>query len=124
MSNGNKTTREIRAFLNAVSENNGCSECGYYHSPASIDFHHIDPGLKEFSIAKASRKAGWRRTVEELKKTSPLCSNCHNEFEAGAIRIDFFGKECKFIEETLNSNPEWIASYKRSVKRYDRISMQ
>jgi hypothetical protein len=56
----------------------GCEKCGdtrYY----LIDFHHINPVDKEFTIGATNR---WTITqlTKELAKCCRLCANCHREF--------------------------------------------
>ena len=55
-----------------------CSECGENHV-ACIEFHHLNPELKEFNI---SRKAGYgplKTLMSEIEKCIILCSNCHRK---------------------------------------------
>lgn len=55
-----------------------CIKCGETREYV-IDFHHIDPSKKSFTV-----RSGKRRSVEslaeELKKCICLCKNCHTEF--------------------------------------------
>jgi hypothetical protein len=55
-----------------------CSKCGYNKCLAALNFHHVDPELKEFNINQ-SMTMTWEVILEELKKCSLLCSNCHME---------------------------------------------
>src|SRR3990167_5326726 len=50
-----------------------CCKCGFSHF-AALDFHHIDPSIKDFTISKMSSRVKIR---EEAKKCIILCSNCH-----------------------------------------------
>lgn len=60
-----------------------CSICGYDKCFEVIDFHHTDPTLKSQSIsamkAKPFNSKNKQKLQEELKKCTPLCSNCHRE---------------------------------------------
>lgn len=59
-----------------------CALCGYNRCAAAMDFHHPDPGAKDFSIS--SRKGQFDDTVKaEVDKCILLCSNCHREAHAG-----------------------------------------
>jgi len=62
-----------------------CVMCGYNRCRMSLDFHHLNPDEKEFSISgnNASRK----RVLKELKKCILVCRNCHGEIESGLIKI-------------------------------------
>lgn len=58
-----------------------CQICGYSRCPTALDFHHIEPGLKDFTIGG---RVKWNAALEaELMKTVLLCSNCHREVHAG-----------------------------------------
>lgn len=58
-----------------------CNKCGYNKCVEALDFHHVDPNEKDFSIS-ASRKRGWKTIKIELDKCVCLCSNCHRELHA------------------------------------------
>jgi len=55
-----------------------CSVCSYDKCMDALQFHHVDPSQKEFSLGQ---KRGY--TIEklrtELKKCILVCSNCHIE---------------------------------------------
>jgi hypothetical protein len=76
-----KAAEQTKKFLDKIEIvkqerlKNGCSVCGMYH-PAVMDFHHLDPNKKEFTIAK-SRTKSESKFLEELDKCVVLCSNCH-----------------------------------------------
>lgn len=55
-----------------------CVNCGYCKSMRALEFHHIDPTLKDPNF-KSLR--GWSkiRLRKELDKCILLCSNCHSE---------------------------------------------
>jgi len=68
-----------------------CLECGIYH-PAILDFHHIDPEMKNDSVHKLVRAKSYRKALEEVEQCIVLCSNCHrvyhyNERHAEKLRI-------------------------------------
>ena len=63
----------------AVEYKGGCCEkCGYDKYIGALDFHHLDPKEKDFSI---SNKLGcsWNKIKKELDKCILVCSNCHRE---------------------------------------------
>lgn len=64
--------------LNSYKEEHKCAKCGYNKFYA-IDFHHLDPSIKDFTIASNPRKS-MKSLMSELDKCIPLCSNCHREF--------------------------------------------
>lgn len=48
--------------------------------PAALDFHHIDPSIKEHMV---TRDVGRKRILNESKKCIILCANHHRKFHAG-----------------------------------------
>ena len=63
-----------------------CIVCGE-SEPVCIDFHHINPEEKDFTIGKHRGKA--REILEkEISKCVCLCSNCHRKVHAGLINLD------------------------------------
>jgi len=68
-----------------VEEGGGCcAVCGYDRAIINLQFHHVDPKQKSFSMSMASGKslAAYR---SEAKKCVLVCANCHGEIEAGFI---------------------------------------
>jgi hypothetical protein len=66
--------RELKAIL--VREAGGaCALCGYDRCLAALQFHHLDPTRKSFSLAAQARA--------EASKCVLLCANCHAEVETG-----------------------------------------
>ena len=55
-----------------------CEKCNYSTSQCAMDFHHRDPGEKDFKISKHLKKFGDSHK-KELDKCMLLCSNCHRE---------------------------------------------
>jgi hypothetical protein len=55
-----------------------CKKCGYVGISAVYDFHHRDPGDKDFSWGNR-RTSNWENLKLELDKCDLLCSNCHRE---------------------------------------------
>ncbi|MCW3027166.1 MAG: hypothetical protein JWN81_377 [Solirubrobacterales bacterium] len=64
----------------------GCRLCGYDRCLAALEFHHVDPGLKEFGVARRGAH-GLERLRVEVRKCILLCSNCHAEVESGAVSV-------------------------------------
>ena len=58
-----------------------CSICGE-NDPVAIEFHHLDPSIKENHMNRMARDHCWDRVIEELEKCIPLCSNCHKKVHA------------------------------------------
>jgi hypothetical protein len=78
-----------------------CVLCGYKRCARALEFHHVDPTRKDFTIAafmsqefyysgwttSSFVQEVWRRVEKELKKCVLLCANCHREVEAGVVEL-------------------------------------
>jgi hypothetical protein len=60
-----------------------CTLCGYSRCVAALQFHHLDPGAKSFSVSMRGVTRSLETARLEAKKCVLLCSNCHAEVEAG-----------------------------------------
>lgn len=71
-------------WLNSIKT--PCIVCGETE-PVCIDFHHINPVDKEFTIGKhRSRSKEW--LLQEISKCVCLCANCHRKVHAGLINLN------------------------------------
>ena len=61
---------KLTALLGGV-----CVVCGTIER---LEFDHIDPETKEFTICKRLNGASWEDILEEAKKCQLLCRKCHN----------------------------------------------
>jgi len=64
-----------------------CVICGYNKYQGALDFHHIDPAKKSFSLSK-SKLSQLEILKPELDKCVILCSNCHRELHGGLIKLE------------------------------------
>lgn len=55
-----------------------CKHCAYKKSFSALEFHHLDPNEKDFSLAEMGSKK-WETIKIELDKCILLCANCHRE---------------------------------------------
>ena len=62
-----------------------CICCGFDKHYSALDFHHLDPSIKEFNLTRNS--IGWDKLQPELDKCVLLCSNCHRMIHAGVIQL-------------------------------------
>ena len=75
----------VRAAL--IAEAGGrCARCGYDDHPAALQFHHLDPATKSFTLRDGDTRA-LARMREEASKCVLLCANCHAQVEAGAADL-------------------------------------
>ena len=73
-----KRTREYK--LKCLEYKGGkCERCGYDKHPSALQFHHLDPQVKEFGISARKTKQFDDATKLELDKCQLLCANCHAE---------------------------------------------
>lgn len=55
-----------------------CSSCGYSKCSKALEFHHLDPSVKDSNF-KTSRGWAVERLLKELETCVLLCANCHRE---------------------------------------------
>lgn len=82
-----------RTFLNELKTN--CAKCGESRRYL-IEFHHIDPSKKEFTLGDGTKL---HKSIEDVRKEAEkcvcLCANCHKEFH------HFYGVKLKHPVEDL-----------------------
>lgn len=47
------------------------------NEPACLDFHHLDPSVKEFQISAQMPWMNWNNLMKEVDKCVCVCKNCH-----------------------------------------------
>jgi transposase-like protein len=76
---------QIRTTL--IAEAGGaCARCGYSEHPAALQFHHLDPATKAFTLRNGDTRSLTRMRAEAAKCVL-LCANCHAQVEAGDADI-------------------------------------
>lgn len=53
--------------------------CGYSKCVDALEFHHLDPKEKDFSISNTGVTRSWDKIKIEIDKCLLLCANCHRE---------------------------------------------
>jgi len=72
----------------AVAHKGGkCQLCGYDRCHAALEFHHLDPTKKDFSISADGTTRSWKRVQTEIEKCVLICANCHREIHAGVSQL-------------------------------------
>ena len=66
-----------RKLLDEIKLKTGCIKCGYKEHPVALDFDHIDPTKKEFTIGVSYTSVSLKRLYKEIDKCQVLCANCH-----------------------------------------------
>jgi len=82
--NINEKQRKINRTLltKEIKSNYKCISCGE-SDPVCLDFHHLDPDKKDYSIATMfSNYMTLDDIYKEISKCICLCSNCHRKFHA------------------------------------------
>jgi len=87
-SNDQTVERQKRFKQQCIDYKGGkCVCCGYNKCNNALDFHHLDPDKKEFSIAHARLTSFNDKVKNELNNCALVCSNCHREIHAGLIDL-------------------------------------
>ena len=63
-----------------------CQCCGYNRCIRALEFHHLDPSQKDFTISGKSKS--FEMLKKEADKCILVCSNCHKEIHAGIRKIE------------------------------------
>lgn len=64
-------------WLNAYKVAKGCESCGYNKHAVSLDFDHVDPSTKKFTVAHRIDLSTVKTLMAEVRKCQVLCANCH-----------------------------------------------
>ena len=77
MPDGVQLTRGM--FLAKIKKARGgkCIKCGYDRCMKALEFHHLDPSQKDFTISNDHFRL--QEAINESKKCILICSNCHKE---------------------------------------------
>lgn len=79
--------RRARVRTMLIAEAGGaCVICGFDAHPSALQFHHVDPGQKSFTIRNGDTRS-LERMREEARKCVLLCANCHAQVEAGTADL-------------------------------------
>lgn len=84
-----------------------CEKCGYDKNISALEFHHLDPDMKDFNITATHRC--WEEVKAELDKCILLCANCHRELHNPQSTI-------KNLEETIQKHKDIIKDKKTKAK--------
>jgi transposase-like protein len=91
--------RRVKQIL--VREAGGaCAICGFDDHPSALEFHHLDPTLKAFSVSRRGITRGIEEVRNEARKCILLCANCHARVEAGVLDIPVNGDRYSCSEQS------------------------
>lgn len=83
--------RQISLKQKCVEYKGGkCIVCKYDKYIGALEFHHIDPTIKEFTLAKRKCHPFDDLIRQELDKCVLLCANCHREVHANLIDLNHY----------------------------------
>lgn len=72
-----------------VAEAGGsCRICGYDRCHAALQFHHLAPAAKNFSLGHGGITRGIDQLRREAESCVLLCANCHAEVEVGFATLE------------------------------------
>lgn len=81
------TSRQREQKRKAVKYKGGkCILCGYNKCVGSLEFHHLDPTTKDFTISHVA-STSFEKIIPELDKCVLLCRNCHTEVHTGVSSL-------------------------------------
>lgn len=85
-----QTKRALKRKLEFINILGGsCSKCGYNKNLAALEFNHLDPNTKLFSLCSRKLSNTNKKTLlVELEKCNLLCSNCHRELHYKEMEMD------------------------------------
>lgn len=91
----------IKYFL--IQKRGGkCEKCGYNKNISALEFHHLDPNKKEFTLdSRNLERHSDEEILKEFDKCVLLCANCHAEHhhpELETSNIDNIKTICKDIK--------------------------
>ena len=70
-----KKYKKLRAII-IKAKNVPCADCGEKYPYYVMDFHHVDPSKKNFTMNKHGNR-GIEVILAEIEKCIVLCANCH-----------------------------------------------
>jgi transposase len=82
------STRRRRVKAQLVVEAGGrCAVCGYDRHVGALQFHHLEPSEKSFTISHGGIARALEKARVEASKCILLCANCHAEVESGTVSL-------------------------------------
>ena len=70
--------KKVLVWLKEYKSSLKCEKCGENH-PACLEFHHINPSEKRFSLGRAKNFLTINTLQKEIAKCRLLCANCHRK---------------------------------------------
>lgn len=65
-----------------------CQACGFSKFSSALEFHHLDPSVKNDCISQLiSRNQSYTTIKPELNKCILICANCHRGYHSGELTL-------------------------------------
>lgn len=74
---------------------------GYDKCVQALEFHHLDPNEKEFSLTTSNTRS-IQKLLEEAQKCILVCANCHREIHARINKIIIPGEQAGCMRLAVN----------------------
>lgn len=84
---GQNRSNRIREFVKFIKGNFKCINCPE-SCPCCLDFHHLDPTLKDRDVSECLHNGSMKKLLDEVSKCVVLCSNCHRKIHSGLIVLN------------------------------------
>jgi hypothetical protein len=73
-----------KLFILRYKQEHPCMDCGE-SDPVCLDFHHRDPSIKSFEIARGVKCRSLEAVQAEIAKCDVVCANCHRRRHAKEV---------------------------------------
>jgi hypothetical protein len=93
----NNRYKKISMILQEWKSTLKCSRCGE-DDVACMDFHHVDPSIKEAGVIRMATKS-IKSIINELAKCIVVCTNCHRKIHYHNIDVVVDEKLVKSFED-------------------------
>lgn len=90
-----------------------CEICGYDKCIAALDFHHLNPNEKDYSICNGDYKS-FEKVKKEVDKCILVCANCHREIhykESIEKEKERTENEQKIMVEIMNNREKYANDF-------------
>lgn len=94
-----KPVRDTSKYRNIVKQKlidykgGKCQICGYNRCINALEFHHLNPKEKDFTISGGTKS--FEHIKPEVDKCILVCANCHREIHAGLININLISSRSR-----------------------------
>lgn len=66
-----------------------CQICGYQKCSSALEFHHLNPEEKDFSLSTTSSYKNIDKMKQEVDKCILVCANCHREIHHKLLNPEY-----------------------------------